>query len=423
MKYQFFSELLGNGVINTYGFDPHTGALLALQSGVGGSPGIANMSYQWDADGNLHLRTDTNAGLTETFQYDSLNRLTQAQITGSSSATLMLGYDALGNIRSKSDVGTYHYNDPSHPQQITSLTPNSDPVRSFSYDANGNLVNDGVHSNTFDALNRVTAIQNASANSDVQISYTPDGARYQETTSIGAAGSTLTEVNALFEVVATSTSTAYRESIVGGTGIIAIRTIQDNGILTTRYITGDHLGSVSEITNEVGSVDERMSYDAFGERRNPITWQPYSSVPNLTDITDKGYTGQQQMDAVGLIHMNGRVYDPQIGRFISADPTIPDPFDSQSFNRYAYVENNPLTLTDPSGFDDWCPGQKPKPKAIKDGKRDGKRGRYPLLMRHAKFHPCPVWLAVFTPRFPITSPSGGTGVRMYSLRIAIASPT
>ncbi|MGH8413179.1 MAG: RHS repeat domain-containing protein [Gammaproteobacteria bacterium] len=223
-------------------------------------------------------------------------------------------------------------------------------MRNFSYDPDGNLVNDGVHLNSFDALNRVSGIQDSGANAAVQFSYTPDGARYQEATSIGAASSTLTEVTGLFEVEATSTSTAYRESIVGGNGIVAIRSIQGNGILTTRYITRDPLGSVSEITNEVGSVIERMSYDAFGQRRNPTTWQPYSTVPNLTDLTDKGYTGQQQLDAVGLIHMNGRVYDPSIGRFISADPTIPDPFYSQAFNRYAYVYNNPLSATDPSGF-------------------------------------------------------------------------
>ncbi|MGH8378071.1 MAG: hypothetical protein ACRER7_03870, partial [Gammaproteobacteria bacterium] len=192
---QLTGALLGNGVINTYGFDPNTGQLQTLKSGVGISPGIAYMSYQWDADGNLHLRTDNNANLTETFTNDALNRLTQAQISGATSSTLTLGYDVIGNIQSKSDVGTYHYSDPMHPQQITSLTPNSGPVRSFSYDADGNLVNDGVHANTFDALNRVTAIQNAGANAAVQIAYTPDGARYQETTSVGASSTTLTEVN------------------------------------------------------------------------------------------------------------------------------------------------------------------------------------------------------------------------------------
>lgn len=64
-----------------------------------------------------------------------------------------------------------------------------------------------------------------------------------------------------------------------------------------------------------------------------------------------GYTGHEHLEATGLIHMNGRVYDPLIGRFLSADPTVPDPFDLQSFNRFSYVSNNPLGWVDPSGHE------------------------------------------------------------------------
>ena len=59
------------------------------------------------------------------------------------------------------------------------------------------------------------------------------------------------------------------------------------------------------------------------------------------------------MDEVGLIHMNGRVYDPRLGRFLEADPTVQAPDDTQSYNRYAYVRNNPLSYTDPTGFSWW----------------------------------------------------------------------
>jgi len=82
-----------------------------------------------------------------------------------------------------------------------------------------------------------------------------------------------------------------------------------------------------------------------------------AQITALKDDTDRGYTFQEQLDNVGLIHLNGRVYDPGIGRFISADPTIPDPYYSQSFNRYSYVYNNPLNATDSSGFDP-CPSDK-----------------------------------------------------------------
>ena len=50
------------------------------------------------------------------------------------------------------------------------------------------------------------------------------------------------------------------------------------------------------------------------------------------------------------IHMNGRIYDPTIGRFLQADPVIQDPYNTQSLNRYSYVMNNPLSYTDPTGY-------------------------------------------------------------------------
>src|SRR5439155_5871441 len=67
-------------------------------------------------------------------------------------------------------------------------------------------------------------------------------------------------------------------------------------------------------------------------------------------LTTHGFTGHEEVDPVGLIHMNGRVYDPEIGRFLSADPFVQDLSNLQSFNRYTYVLNNPLSLTDPTGF-------------------------------------------------------------------------
>ena len=111
------------------------------------------------------------------------------------------------------------------------------------------------------------------------------------------------------------------------------------------------------------------AFDAFGLRRDAANWDDDLTTAQITalkDDTDRGYTFQEQLDNVGLIHMNGRVYDPSIGRFISADPTVPDPLDSQSFNRYSYVYNSPLEYTDPSGFDP-CPADKTSCPTKKNG--------------------------------------------------------
>ena len=112
------------------------------------------------------------------------------------------------------------------------------------------------------------------------------------------------------------------------------------------YLHRDHLGSVEAITNQSATLVERLAYDAWGQRRTD-TWSD-GGVPSL--ITSRGFTGHEHLDETGLIHMNGRVYDPLLGRFLSADIVVQAPYFSQSFNRYSYVWNNPLSATDPSGF-------------------------------------------------------------------------
>ena len=90
--------------------------------------------------------------------------------------------------------------------------------------------------------------------------------------------------------------------------------------------TGDHLGSVDVITDHTGGVVQRMSFDAWGKRRevNWTEWTMSTIVAFDTTETTRGFTNHEQLDPVGLIHMNGRVYDAEIGRFLSADPNVQD---------------------------------------------------------------------------------------------------
>ncbi|MEQ5777158.1 RHS repeat-associated core domain-containing protein [Thalassospira sp. NFXS8] len=95
-------------------------------------------------------------------------------------------------------------------------------------------------------------------------------------------------------------------------------------------------------------MSEAMSYDAHGARRE-ASWEAVLLPVRPVD-TPRGFTGHEHLDAVGIIHMNGRIYDPELGRMLSPDPNVPDPTVTQSFNRYAYVHDNPLSYTDPTGF-------------------------------------------------------------------------
>ncbi|MBR1513163.1 MAG: hypothetical protein IJ622_02595 [Bacteroidales bacterium] len=115
---------------------------------------------------------------------------------------------------------------------------------------------------------------------------------------------------------------------------------------TLRFILKDHLGSWTTITDAEGTVEQELSFDAWGNLRNPMTWSgSYSGTP----MFDRGFTGHEHMTAFGLINMNGRVYDPKTSSFLSVDAYVQSPDNAQSFNRYAYCLNNPLKYTDSDG--------------------------------------------------------------------------
>jgi RHS repeat-associated protein len=115
----------------------------------------------------------------------------------------------------------------------------------------------------------------------------------------------------------------------------------------------DHLGSVAVITDSTGSPTTaiRQFYDAWGAMRN-ANGSPDTtcSIPPASPST-RGYTNQEEIPAVCLVNYNARIYDPQIGRFMSADPVVQNAFALQALNRYAYVWNNPLAYDDPTGND------------------------------------------------------------------------
>jgi RHS repeat-associated protein len=128
-----------------------------------------------------------------------------------------------------------------------------------------------------------------------------------------------------------------------------MRTLQvTSSTLSTRYFLTDHLGSVSVITDENGLVVQRLSYDAWGKRRNPDGTD--DTTGSITSQTTRGFTGEEMLSVGGLVHLNGRVYDPLLARMTSADPTVTDPTNPQGWNRYSYVGNDPLAFTDPNGF-------------------------------------------------------------------------
>ena len=121
-----------------------------------------------------------------------------------------------------------------------------------------------------------------------------------------------------------------------------------------KFLHKDYLGSILAITDEAGNALEQRHFDAWGNfthvkigTGNIITDQ--LTINNLQLIIDRGYTSHEHFTEVGLIHMNGRLYDPLLRRFLNADENIQDPYNTQNYNKYGYVMNNPLMYNDPSG--------------------------------------------------------------------------
>jgi RHS repeat-associated protein len=167
-----------------------------------------------------------------------------------------------------------------------------------------------------------------------------------------------------FEVVHTSSGTEYRHYIsANGRPVMVIGR-------TTAYATNfrslllDHQDSISTIVNASNATSYATeSFTAYGNRREASTWSgaPTSAERATMDgVTREGYTFQTVLGAMGLNHMNGRIEDSVTGRFLSPDPRGTIRGNTQSWNRYSYVNNNPLSYTDPTGF---CTTSQPALKA------------------------------------------------------------
>ncbi len=191
--------------------------------------------------------------------------------------------------------------------------------------------------------------------------YGPDRQRYFQTVTDSNNTEQTTFIGKELELTyAAGGATTWRHYVYAGGTPVAVIGRATNGGNWRMYILGDRQGSVSSILNGT-STFVKESFSAFGLERNAADWStavPAVDASNVRYVSRHGYGFQTVIgqpgstNALGIIHMNGRVEDAVVGRFLSADPNIPDPTNTQSYNRYSYTNNNPLTMVDPTGFDD-----------------------------------------------------------------------
>jgi len=252
-------------------------------------------------------------------------------------------------------------------------------TNTYEYDQNGNTrapdasagvtcrVEEGVtYIQSYNAENRLSVVTKllegtcaAPVKTDMQwdFTYDGDGTRVQQVVStydnqtpqtITGIATTGYFMSGLYEErVETSTVRKYY-AISGMT--VAMR--DADGL---KYLLTDHLGSVAAITDDDGTLLAQQRYLPFGGVRHDTA--PEKLIPNSpVTQTDFGYTGQRDLEGMGLMDYNARFYDSNIGRFIQPDSIIPSPADPQSWNRFAYVLNNPIRYSDPSGHwvDEGC---------------------------------------------------------------------
>ncbi|EGA68243.1 hypothetical protein VISI1226_03970 [Vibrio sinaloensis DSM 21326] len=373
------SETLGNGLVNTYVHNKNTGRVSYITTHKGSSlfnpaiPGHTNaghnirlLHYRYDKHNNVTYRYDEQLGITDTWGYDGLDRVTSNRIALTRkdahglnnpdlSGPYLYSYDKLGNIQSKTGIGRFEYDEVNAgPHAVTKANG-----LNYAYDANGNMVRawaDGSSTNereiNWTAFNKPAKITRGGKS--VEFFYDANHNRYLKKNSDGE--QTFYLGKSYERIVNSKTGNVEHKHFIYADGkLIALNSqvvdrdqkLQNRQI---RYLHYDALNSVDMITDGYGYVVERRSYDTWGKQRK-VTWKYDGPVDiDLDALTNRGYTGHEEITEIGLIHMNGRVYDQELGRFTSADPIIQSPYISNSFNRYSYVWNNPLKYTDPTGY-------------------------------------------------------------------------
>ena len=349
------AETLGNGVKRTHAFDGRTGRLLGIEAGKSSANGLQDLAYQWDALGNLKSRA-RNVGastLTETFGYDGLNRLKTHQ--AGSGTVQSTAYDGYGNIRSRTGVGTYAYGADSggsgRPHAVASVTSGGTAV-THAYDANGsNVSSSDGRTIAYAAFGKATSI--AKGGSKSEFAYGPNRSRFKRVDTDGGGDVTTTLYLGNVERITLPGGTVETKRYIGGVAILTTGPARGScPANATQYVLRDHLGSVDELLDAQGRKARSMAFAAWGERANPADLAPLPGAEAASFdacATTRGFTGHEMLDAVGAVHMNGRIHDPALGRFLQADPFVQFPGNLQSHNRYSYALNNPLAYTDPSG--------------------------------------------------------------------------
>ena len=358
----------GNGLTTGYGYNPYglttyitTGMidpiLIPLEDsiniGIKGDPilitdgYIQHFSYEYDNKGLMVSRSEKRVDLEDLYKYDLLDRLTviTSGKIGKPGTKQMFTYAENGNIKSGA-AGTYLYKS-KKPHAVTEISAST-----------SDFIENHVEYNFYNQPTKITGEEY-----ELELSYGADQQRQKmEISKEGRFQNKYYYISKYYErekgpkygidrhyhyiygdngVVALHTR-ANLDSLISATDSVIYPHERGDMVDIMYYIHTDHLGSYCTITNAEKEVRQRNFFDAWGN----VVEEDANSFP----ITLRGFTGHEHYPYFKIINMNGRLYDPVIGRFFSPDNFVQIPEFTQSFNRYSYALNCPLMYVDPTGW-------------------------------------------------------------------------
>ena len=324
---QILTESRG-GVVTRYEYDK-SGNMSFKRCG-----DVIHHMYIYDTRGNLERHMDGLTAQVSRYGYDAQNRLTSWEVYKGQEdvATVSdrIEYDDRNNMVRRSVLGDYtlRYEDENHPHALSSI----DGVPDVMPKEEQNI--------TYTDFGKVESVTEGERR--YGITYNPNEQRVKTEYTTGK-GNTVRYYSGNYEEVTdTQGNTTKIHYLKSGAMMI-----EKGGERTLYYNYTDRLGSIVATTDASGNVLERYAYDPWGRRVKPYNW---SEADTRTDLlNNRGFTGHEHIDGMSLINMNGRVYDPLIGMFLSLDPFIQAPDNWLNYNRYMYCFGNPLSYTDPSG--------------------------------------------------------------------------
>lgn len=343
---------LGNGMVKTKMYDTYGYPTKFEDKESGTNPTVAlHVDYDFNQQqGTLNSRENFGFNWQETFTHDNLDRLTVI----SGDVTHSKSYDTRGRIDVNSDLGDYAYTDTSKKYRLMEIDANAigdayyqqHPTQQISYNAFKKPIE--IHQAGHGRVSfeygpmmaRSTAYYGGEQSNKIQRRYIK---HYSTIIPVEIVEDTQTNNDKIITYIGGDAYTAP---------IVHIKTTGTGAIDEYHYLHRDYLGSILAITDADGDVKEERQFGAWGSVDQFLD-SANGTVFTHASLLGRGYTGHEHFFEVGIVHMNGRMYDARLGRFLSPDNFIQDPYNTQNYNRYGYVLNNPLVVADPSGEFFW----------------------------------------------------------------------